>query len=774
MPVGDDDTIASTLPSLSEAAAEPAELVANRYRIARWLGTGGMGRVYEALDTELGERVALKVLRAGLSEDAIERFRREVRLTRRIQHPNVARMFDIGESLGQRFLTMELVAGESLLAAMGRPMEWTRLKAIALQICAGLAAAHDKGVVHRDLKPDNILIERGTERAVLTDFGIARSIDDAAVTQVGSVVGTPRYMAPEQLAGREVDHRADVFALGVILYELAAGNRPWSGENPIAIAVAQATQPLTPLRARSVPDSFAEIVTRCLALEPADRPASAREVADAIEQGTLDRVSTPAMTIPPPLPVAATHDTALAVLPFSCGPGDEYLADGLHEDVIDTLSGTTGLRVRPGGIVRSHAEPDPIVLGRRLEVDHVVVGSLRRTRDAIRVSARLIGVADGFQIFAHKQDCSEAEILGVSESIARGIAAALSTRAATATRPTDPRAVDLYLRARSNLRLYWASNLRDAADLLDDAFALSPTSTQIAGTRAYARTQAWVITGEIAQRPLAEEAIATGLATGHAEAYLASAQFKFNTGESRGAIVDLATALIRGPMLAQAHEMAGRILVEIDAVTDARNHLETSRALDPARGHLIVAELARLDALEGWWDRADRAVAAMIADREESVSDLGHVFAARLAGWRGQREEMLAGGMRFAARMGPNARSTIGFLRHANETGRVDVETARLFIAGLRRNDHPLRGKLLGLQIIAEIALVHANHELAIEALTTADELGLIDIVVLTKCPLFDPIADLPAFREIRARVAARAAQVLAAFRAVMTTAPSR
>src|SRR5438067_689882 len=232
---GDDDTLAGSAPSIPVAGIGETDTVAGRYKIVRWLGGGGMGRVYEARDTELDERVALKVLKAGLSDDAIERFRREVRLTRRIQHRNVARMFDIGDHGGDKFLTMELIDGDSLKRELGKPMPWQRLQALAMQICAGLTAAHTAGVIHRDLKPDNVLVERGTDRVAITDFGIARSIDDASVTNVGSVIGTPRYMAPEQLAGAAVDERTDLFALGVMLFELASGIRPWDGDHAISI-----------------------------------------------------------------------------------------------------------------------------------------------------------------------------------------------------------------------------------------------------------------------------------------------------------------------------------------------------------------------------------------------------------------------------------------------------------------------------------------------------------------------------------------------------------
>src|ERR1044071_4902073 len=151
MPAGDEDTVASSLPTAAGGYSEVAEVVAGRYKIVRWLGGGGMGRVYEALDTELGERVALKVLRAGLSEEALERFRREVKLTRRIQHRNVARMFDIGEQRSDKFLTMELIDGAPLTGELGGEMAWPRLQRLAVQLCAGLTAAHDAGVIHRDL-----------------------------------------------------------------------------------------------------------------------------------------------------------------------------------------------------------------------------------------------------------------------------------------------------------------------------------------------------------------------------------------------------------------------------------------------------------------------------------------------------------------------------------------------------------------------------------------------------------------------------------------------
>jgi serine/threonine-protein kinase len=787
MPVGgDDDTVSSSLPTLDGGTSSvgDAELVAGRYRILRWLGGGGMGRVYEALDNELDERVALKVLKAGLTDDALERFRREVKLTRRIQHRNVARMFDIGEHKGEKFLTMELVDGEPLTRHVGAtPLAWDKLKPLAEQLCAGLSAAHAAGVVHRDLKPDNVLIERDTGRAVITDFGIARSGDDAAVTQVGAIVGTPRYMAPEQLAGREVDVRADLFSLGVMLFELATGTRPWPGDNAIAIAVSQATSsPRTiDTSGGALPAWFATLVARCLQLEPADRPASANDIASALATGQLPlskRDSDTALQKPKPVapprqlgprePAQATivEPTAIAVLPIACAPADEYLADGVVEDLTDTLSTTPGIRVRPTGIVRSAQAPDPREVGQRLQVDHVVTGTLRRMPGGLRIATRLISVADGFQIWAHKTDCAEAEVLNVADSLAQGIASALSSRATSHTKPTDPRAVELYLRARAELRRFWGHHAQAAADLLEQAVDYAPTSPPILGAYAYAAVQAWVMRGEVELLPRAEQALERALATGHGEAFLASAQHQFNRGNPERGAADLARALARTPMSAQSHELAGKILVEIAGLERARNHLETARGLDPGRTQVIENELARWAALERNWDDAERRIAALLADGDPSIAQLGFVTRSRMAVWRGDKVVLAMVARQFAMRVGQN----VPAFRHAGDLekdGKLNRETWQAAVDAPQDPRAPRRGQLIRMQIFTELALAFDEYDLAFHALDQLDGLGFMDITWLDSCPLVERVADQPRFAQLRQRVGDRAARVLAAFDSV-------
>ena len=773
---GDDDTHASSTPTIdgSHSAVGEAELVSERYRIVRWLGGGGMGRVYEALDIELDERIALKVLRSGLSADALERFRREVKLTRRIQHRNVARMFDIGEYKGEKFLTMELVQGEPLTRSIGPQMAWPRLKSIAEQICAGLAAAHEAGVIHRDLKPDNVLLERDTERVVITDFGIARGGDDPVVTQVGAVVGTPRYMAPEQLQSRDVDARADLFSLGVMLFELATGRRPWPGDNAIAVAVSQATLAASTIDPATthVPAAFAQIVAACLQLDPQDRPESARAVAEAIAAGVAPVVASTAPTRRErQLRPVVVEPTSLAVLPMACAAGDEYLADGLQEDVTDTLSTTPGLRVRPSGTVRSTAAPDPRELGERLQVDHVVAGTMRRTPNGLRITTRLISVADGFQIWAHKTDCTEADVLAVSEELARGIASALSTRASGVTKPTDPRAVDLYLRARAELRRFWGAHVQSAARLLEQAVELSPTSSPILAAFAYASVQTWVMRAEADLLPRAQQALERALATGHGEAFLASAQYHFNRGDPERGAADLAKALVRAPMSAQTHELAGKILAEIAGTNEARHHFETARGLDPSRSSVIDADVLRLDALDRAWADCDVRAERLQADPDPPIQQLGIIGHARMQAWRGNAKALMRSSSQLMQRVSLTAGAVFRFVGNVQAQGQIDHEHFQRIVSQPRAPDLPLRQLLVRYQIYAEIASLLGEHELAFLALERAVTDGLLDVTWFDACPLLEPLATCDHLRLARARkeVSTRARRVLDAFGGVAT-----
>ncbi|MCW5807336.1 MAG: protein kinase [Deltaproteobacteria bacterium] len=795
----DDDTVLGTLASPGVAPPvkdeEPPALVAGRYQIVRWLGGGGMGRVYEAVDAELGERVALKMLRGGMSEEAIQRFRREVRLTRRIQHRNVARMYDIGEHDGEKFLTMELVDGESLTRRVGTPMPWPELRDLALQLCAGLEAAHATGVVHRDLKPDNVLVERATRRAVITDFGIARGADDASVTQVGMVVGTPRYMAPEQLAGTEIDGRADVFALGVMLYELASGTRPWSGDSAVAIAVAQATRTARPLRA-ALPRAAIAAIETCIAIDRAARPGNAgavaalrrrhdrpvralpapRAAASIAHSHTEPAQPMPARTPPPtPTPMPSLiaprgqPPTTLAVVPFRAADADAPLALTVREDLIDILSTTPNILVRPAA-ASERGETDPREIGRALGVDVVVVGAIRRAPASLRISARLIGVTDGFQIGAHHADGTDVDVLALVDRLGHQVAETVSARASersAAERPTDPRAVELYLAARTELRKFWANHAVRAVELLERAVELAPASPQVLGAYALAAVHLWVRSPDPVALQRAERAVERAHAVGHPEALLAAGMLALNRGDLDGAVAGIGGALVRAPMLGTAHEYAARILIEVGAIADARNHFGIATALDPGRAQLIDVDLSRADALDGDWDGAHRRATALGASSEPAFAFMGAMTLARLACWRRDREELLAMGSRLRPHLHNDPTGIAKFLFTYFEEHRVDAPELEAAIGRVDDPNRPRRPALIGLQRIAEVAAFVDRADLALAALRSADGVGLLDVVWLDRCPILDGLRADPAFTAVRNRVAARAARVLTAFRTV-------
>src|ERR1700751_3813983 len=297
---------------ISEGRFLPGRLIAGRYRIIALLGKGGMGEVYRADDLTLGQAVALKFLpdTAASDQALLERFRNEVRIARRISHPNVCRVYDVGDVDGQTFFTMEYVDGEDLASLLRRIGRLPQDKAveIARQLCAGLAAAHAKGVLHRDLKPANIMLD-GRGQVVITDFGLAGVADDIRGAEVRS--GTPAYMAPEQLAGREVSTRSDIYALGLVLYEVFTGKRAF-GEK-VAGAL-HARDDRTPSRPSSVvkdlDPGIEKVILRCLEPEPSARPATARAVSAALPGGDPLAAALAAGETPSPQMVAAAGETA--------------------------------------------------------------------------------------------------------------------------------------------------------------------------------------------------------------------------------------------------------------------------------------------------------------------------------------------------------------------------------------------------------------------------------------------------------------------------------
>ncbi len=786
--VGAGSPVTTVVSSTLTAPSGDRPRLAGRYEILALVGAGGMGTVYRARDLELDDIVALKVMRPELcaTPGILDRFRREAKLARRVTHKNVARVFDIGEHGGEKFLTMEFVEGESLSAALAREGAFSlpRALAVAAAVAEGLGSAHAAGVVHRDLKPDNVLLGKDG-RVVITDFGIARALVDArqgsAVNTMGLFVGTPAYMAPEQVEGRaEIDARADIYAFGALLYELFTGQRAWPGDSPYSVASARLLAPPPDPRAKrpDLPDACAELVLRAMARAPGDRPASISEAAAALalaapDPGNLGSARSSAHSSRQPLRATgaalpartAPFDKTVAVLPFrnAGAPDDDYLAEELTDDLIDALSMTRGLKVRSrGAVVRYRGvDRDPREIGREIGVQVVVEGSVRRAHGSARISARLISVADGFQIWAKRFDRPEQDVLSINDEAARAIAEALTLagRAEPREAPSDPLAVDLYLRARHEYRKFWPEPVERSIRLFEQALALAPEDPLLLAGLAMALARHSFFVGQagyLRAREVAQRAVAAAPHLG--EAQLAHGSALFQLGEMTAAVGALRAAVTQCPGLAEAHGVLGRLLVEAGSLDEGLRRLEAAVALDPDTP-LVLPELGRTYALLGLWDKAES-----VFDRLRKDSGLGYwTLRARMAMWRRQGDLAEA----YFAQI-PDGDGTLHVARMLVEimrSGRIapdalDVEERERSGGGGRARRHAFL-----FQLRAEVSGYVGDVEQTILSLRRSVEVGLIDRIWLERCPLLEDARSDPRFAPLHAAVIARTEAILDAYR---------
>jgi serine/threonine-protein kinase len=420
-----------------------------------------MGEVYLAEDTRLGRRVALKLLPRHLTSDstAKARFESEARAASALDHPNICTIHDIEEAPeGQLMLAMGFCDGDSLKTRLAQgPLGAADAIDIAAQVADGLAEAHGRGIVHRDIKPANLMVTR-TGRVKIVDFGIARLPSSTAVTTAGGVVGTPAYMAPEQARGERVDARADLWALGVVLYEMLAGRAPFAGasvEETLYAVLHKAPEPIERLVAGLQP-AVARIVGRALVKDAVGRYQQAeRMLADLREcRQHLARTNEQAA------PGAAERRPSVAVLPFanlSADKEQDYFCDGMTEELTTALSGLEGLRV----VAHTSASQfkgqalDIRRVGEMLNVENIVEGSVRKAGNRLRLTAQLVNAADGYHLWSGRYDRELDDVFAVQDDIARAIVGRLKIRlmgptgAPLVRRPTDNlEAYQLYLKGR--------------------------------------------------------------------------------------------------------------------------------------------------------------------------------------------------------------------------------------------------------------------------------------------------------------------------------------
>ena len=625
-------------------------ILADRYRFERELGRGGMAQVWLVHDLRHDRPVALKILRPDLAAAlGADRFLREIRLTARLQHPNILPVLDSGAGSDPRgtqllWYTMPCVEGETLRSRLARERQLPVADAVAIvrEIADALDCAHQHGIVHRDVKPENILLGGG--HALLADFGVAKLLagdhpDTGILTSTGFALGTPAYMSPEQAVGDPaIDARTDVYALGCVLYEMLAGEPPYTGPTAQAIVAHRLTDPVPSVRRarESVAPGLEAAVTRALAKVPADRFASAGAFAASLGDGVSDQAPPPpaagpvrwrwlslgavalglaaaALWLRRPVPPMGPDrpPIPLAVLPFRAlgVTGDSgVLTIGIPDAIISRLAGVHQLRLRPTSAVLRYQgdNADPQTTAKELGVEYVLTGTVQSAADRLRVSVQLLRATDGGALWGAHYDLARQDLLTLQDSIAERVSGALAVRMNAVEqerlyrRYTDNAAAyEWYLRGRADLARSSEEGTRAAIASFDRALALDST---------YALARA-------------------GLAMASADMHLRFAKGDEVKPWGERAEREATRALDLDPGLAEAHLARAAVARKADfdwdlTLRESRKALELNPNLDLAR-YFRAAAFYHLGLLERAGEEVGQALQADPQNRNEQSRTTG-------------------------------------------------------------------------------------------------------------------------------------------------------
>ena len=671
-----------------------AAALAGRYRIDRELGAGGMATVYLAEDVKHRRQVAVKVLRPQLAAAVgADRFLREIEIAASLHHPHILPLYDSGEADGFLFYVMPFVEGESLRQRLDREKQLPLDDAlhIAREVADALSFAHSRGVVHRDVKPENILLESG--HAVVADFGIARALSMAggeSLTETGMLIGTPRYMSPEQAGGAaEIDGRSDLYSLGCTLFEMLAGQPPFTGPSPEAVIrqhLAADPPPVTNYRP-AVPRHLAGTIARALAKAPADRFNPVAQFGEALlesrERSSVARAAS-----------ADADRPSVAVLPFvnmSPDSDNEYFSDGMTEEIINALSRLEGLRVasRTSAFAFKGKGADLATVGERLNVGTVLEGSVRKAGNRVRVTAQLIRIADDDHLWSDRFDSALEDIFAVQDRIAQAIVDVLRVKllgdkaAFVAPGTKDVRAYELYLKGR----YFW--NKRDERDVRR---GITHFEEAVASDATYALAHvgladSYNILGfydlipprEAFSRAKAAAARALDLDPDLAEAHTSLGYARFyHDWDWEGAEAAYRRAIALKPGYATAHQFYANALDLLGRVDEAEREWQRSLELDPLA--LII------NAGLGWHlyfaGRFEPAVTALRRALEMDATFVpANVWLGLAYAQLGRPEESVAA-LADAVRHSENSPSTVAELARARALA-GDTAGARELLAGL-------------------------------------------------------------------------------------------
>ena len=583
------------------------------YRVVTTLGHGGMATVYLAEDARHGRQVAIKVMKPGTTAAlAPERFLREIEMVARLTHPHILPLHDSGSADGQLYYVMPYIAGGSLRARLDRERRLPIEDAInvARGIASAIGHAHQQGLVHRDIKPENILLSDGLP--LVADFGVARTTVRAlppgaetvagvpAITREGVVIGTPTYMAPEQAFGDDaVDGRADIYALGCVLYEMLAGEPPFRAASVAALLMRHVSDPVPPLASLrpDVPDAVTRVVEQALAKRPDQRFATTAAFIEALHAATAGGTQpVAAVALRPPAGVT------VAVLPFESlggSPEDASLGDGICDELIHTLGRLDGVRVtaRGSSFMFRERRADVRAIGAQLNVSSVIDGTIKRSGKRLRVTVQLINVADGFQVWSERYDREVDDVFALEEDIAGAIADVLRVRFAGGGRAPAANfaAYERYLMGRHHWNRRTPKDLDTALEHLAAATQIDPAFAPAWGATGlcYVTLNLYGVRPPADVIALAREAVDRALTLDRSETGALTARAcirSIHDWDAAGAERDFKEVMAAAPSDATAqHWYATNLLAPLGRFDEARAVLTRARELDPLSASILVS-----------------------------------------------------------------------------------------------------------------------------------------------------------------------------------------
>ena len=588
----------------------PAGHTISHYQICNPLGEGGMGVVYTAVDQRLGREVALKFLnqKSLQSETGKERFFSEARAAAALDHPNICPVYGIEEAQGCTFIVMAFLRGKSVAQMLNRgSLGLEESSNIALQAARGLEAAHHKGVVHRDIKPENLIVsDQGIVRIV--DFGVAQLPEQTRLTVAGGAVGTLAYMSPEQARGETVDQQTDLWSLGAVLYEMVAGAPPFRGDNALALlnAILHANPDLQTAQRSDLGETWQRVAARALEKDRSRRYQSASEMISDLEalasrtSGNLEprpeRYHPVSSSVPISSVATAPVSASVAVLPFvnmSSDPDTEYFSDGLTEELINGLSSCESLRVVARTSVFEFKGKTENVrgIGEKLRVTTVLEGSVRKAGTQLRITVRLVNVADGYQLWSARFDREMAGVFEIQDEIASAVATHLMVT--LAARPRRPRmgtsqleAFELQLKGRYHWNQQTADGFQKAVSCFQEALRLDPDygAAYAALADYYALLGLWSLGDPNDVWPLARSAALKALELDDtlAEAHISLAYIRiFYDWDREQARREFLRALELNPGLPAAHMSYTVYLLQTKQLQEALREMQKAKDLDP-------------------------------------------------------------------------------------------------------------------------------------------------------------------------------------------------